>query len=208
MIIPCHENKAIELALASLKSDKAFVYPTDTLYGFGANASSEKALNGIYELKQRPKSMPMSILVSGKEMLEKYAKISLLSERLIDHFLPGALTLVLPAKNRDFPKSLFSLEGYLGFRIPNHTFCLELAKEFDAPFVTTSVNISGQSSLNNMKEINLQFKDYIDLFISDKNLEIKKENQGSTIVLLDEDSKYEILREGVIPKHEIDAILK
>ncbi len=207
MIVSHTDLNAKKYALACLRDENVFVYPTDTLYGFGADASSEKALERLYDIKMRPASMPLSILVANVEMLDKYAQISLLSEKLIEAFLPGALTLVLPAKDVNLPKRLFNLESYLGFRLPDHKFCLDLAKEFNKPYVTTSVNISGQAPLNNINDIQKAFSTKVELMIKDEKLESSSPNQGSTVVMIDKQSNLKILREGVISERDIFAIL-
>lgn len=208
MIIESVEDIALDLALEHLYTKKLFIYPTDTLYGFGADARSVEALEKLYLLKQRPINMPLSMIVSDIDMLEQFAQVSNLTKLLLAHFLPGALTLVLPSIVTTLPKRLYSMEGYLGFRIPDHEFCAKLSQKFNSPFITTSVNVSGQSALNSIESIQKVFSKDIDLMIQDKKLDNAYLNKGSTVVLIDKNSKLKVLREGLISEKVIrDFIL-
>lgn len=203
MKFSCTEDRAFLHVLKALKEDQVFIYPTDTLYGIGANALSFSALEKIYQIKERPTHMPMSMMVSDVTMLHEYAFVSSKIDELVEKFLPGALTLILPAKNNDLPKRLFSVEGYLGFRIPDHVFCRRIGKDFHFPIITTSVNVSGQPALNNMRDIEDTFSEKIDLMIYDRELDKQKNDLGSTILKVNKDDSWEILREGKIPKEEL-----
>jgi len=194
---------SFELALNALKNEDIFVYPTDTIYGFGGNAHSEKVINRLFDIKERPENMPVSMIVRDLDMLTRYAYVSEKTNRLIEAFLPGALTLVLPAKHISMPDKLFSMQGFLGFRIPDHDFCKALSKSFDGPIITTSVNISGKPVLTRIQDIEKQFSKEIDLMISDPDLEKKTVPKSSTVIMISKDDEIKILREGAIPKKDI-----
>ena len=196
------------MAIKALLDQELFVYPTDTIYGFGGAAISEKVIETLYTLKERPVNMPVSMLVRDADMLNEYANISLKAKKLIDRFLPGALTLVLPAKEISLPDKLFSVKGYLGFRIPDHEFCRKLTQVFNEPVITTSVNISGRPALNRISDIEKQFGGKVDLLISDRDLENKRNAKGSTVVMISEDDDLKLLREGWIPEEEIHRTLR
>ncbi|MEA2076412.1 MAG: L-threonylcarbamoyladenylate synthase [Candidatus Marinimicrobia bacterium] len=208
MIIDCKNPNAIKEVLSSLKNEDIFIYPTDTLYGFGGDARSEKVVERLYELKQRSEHMPISMLVRDTEMLSGFAEIFDKTQKLINAFLPGALTLVLPAKDNSLPDKLFSVQGYLGFRIPDHDFCRNISSEFSGPIITTSVNLSGQPVLNDIESINDQFGKYIDLMISDRDFEMQNNVFASTVVMITENDTMKVLREGKISTEEITRILR
>lgn len=208
MILDHKNKKALELAIHYLKNDNLFIYPTDTLYGFGGNARSDQVLDLLYDIKNRPVNMPVSLLARDVEMIREYAVVSKKTEKLASEFLPGALTMVLPSKNNTLPKRLFNVEGFLGFRIPNHEFCNHMSAEFDNPIITTSVNKSGSPALNDIKSIHDQFGDKIKLYISDRDLEQKGSTTGSTVVMIDRNDHIKILREGVISRSQIINILR
>lgn len=203
MIIDYRHEDALSFTLEALKSDKIFVYPTDTIYGFGGDARSDKVIHDLYELKARPDDMPVSMLVRDLAMLSRYAQISPKALKLVETFLPGALTLVLPAKEMDLPQKLFSLQGYLGFRIPDHEFCKRLSGNFDAPIITTSVNTSGQPAINSISEIDSQFGKKLELLIADPELDGIMEPKGSTVIMITINDELKILRKGAIPEKDI-----
>ena len=202
------EDIALAKALEALKSEEVFIYPTDTLYGFGGDAMSSKVLDKLYSLKRRPENMPVSMIVRDKIMLSQYAHIPAKADLLIDQFFPGALTLVLPAKDIVMPNKLFSVQGYLGFRIPNHDFCRELSEAFEGPIITTSVNFSGKAPMNNIKSINEQFGNEINLMISDPILDSSTETLSSTVVMISKDESLKVLREGIVSVESINQVLQ
>lgn len=208
MIINCLDNIALTKALKALRSEEVFIYPTDTIYGFGGDAMSHKVLDKLYSLKQRPENMPVSMIVRDKEMLSQYAYIPAKAELLIDKFLPGALTLVLPAKNIALPDKLFSIQGYLGFRIPKHEFCQALSEKFERPIITTSVNLSGKAPLNDINSINDQFGNKIELMISDPELDTLTGSLSSTVVMISKDETLKVLREAAVSAQSINQILQ
>ncbi len=132
----------IEHAVSILRQDGLVVYPTDTLYGLGADALSEEAVLRVYEAKGRPLGHPISVAVSDREMLYCIAHVSPEAEALIDRFLPGPITLVLPAKSV-LPPLLMAGTGHIGVRIPDHDIALSLIRAFDSPITATSANQSG-----------------------------------------------------------------
>ena len=207
MIIEYRHKDALSYALEALRNEKVFVYPTDTIYGFGGDARSEKVILDLYELKARPVDMPVSMLVPDRDMLSRYAHTSSLASKLIETFLPGALTLVLPAKDMYLPQKLFSVQGYLGFRISDHKFCKRLSTNFDAPIITTSVNTSGQPALHSISDIDTQFGKRVGLLIADPELERHTEPKGSTVVMITKKDELKILREGAIPEKDIFELI-
>ena len=136
------------------------VYPTDTVYGLGADATNKRAVNKIYSLKKRPKSLPLSVLVSDFSMLKKYAKTT-------KGFKRGKYTFVLKPK-----KQLPVSKGSIGFRIPKH-WCTNLAKEFGKPIVTTSANIHGQPVAQTITEAKRIFGKKVNLYIDGGKLGTK-----------------------------------
>jgi L-threonylcarbamoyladenylate synthase len=132
----------IKHAVSILQHDGLVVYPTDTVYGLGADALSEEAVLRVYEAKGRPLGHPISVAVCDSEMLYCIAHVSSDAEALIDRFLPGPITLVLPAKSV-LPPLLMAGTGHIGVRIPDHDIALSLIRSFDSPITATSANRSG-----------------------------------------------------------------
>ena len=206
MIVDHSTKQALDSALIALNNEEVFVYPTDTIYGFGGDARSDKVIEQLYDIKGRSEHMPVSMLIHDLDMMRKYARISDKATKLIKHFLPGALTLVLPANHVELPQKLFSVQGYLGFRIPDHRFCSKLTQHFDGPVITTSVNRSGKPALNKIIDIEKQFGNRVNLLIQDMQLEQKADATGSTVIMITKDDDLKILREGSILEKEIRQI--
>ncbi len=132
----------IEKAVSILMHDGIVVYPTETVYGLGADAFSDEAILRVYEAKQRPLSMPVSIAVSDFEMLFCVARTEPWMEGFIQAFLPGPVTVVLPARNC-VPEILTGGTGMIGIRIPAQDIALRLIERFDSPITATSANLHG-----------------------------------------------------------------
>ena len=132
----------VERAVSVLMHDGLIVYPTETVYGLGADAFSDEAIGKVYEAKKRDISKPISIAVSDFEMLCSVAKVDARMEGFIQAFLPGPVTVVVPARNM-IPDILTGGTGMIGIRIPSHVIALEIIEKFDAPITATSANLSG-----------------------------------------------------------------
>jgi L-threonylcarbamoyladenylate synthase len=132
----------IERAVSVLMHDGLVVYPTETVYGLGADAFSDEAILRVYEAKKRPVSMPVSIAVADFDMLCGVAHVREGMEEFIQAFLPGPVTVILPARN-SVPEILTGGTGLIGVRIPSHELALRLIEHFDAPITATSANLHG-----------------------------------------------------------------
>lgn len=132
----------VEEAAHVLMHDGIVVYPTDTIYGLGGDAFSDEAILKVYEAKKRPLSQPVSIAVCDCDMIHGVAKLDEYASMFIDHFLPGPVTVVLPARN-SVPALLTGGTGMIGIRFPNHALALRLISMIDTPITATSANMSG-----------------------------------------------------------------
>jgi L-threonylcarbamoyladenylate synthase len=132
----------IEKAVSVLMHDGLVVYPTETLYGLGADAFSDEAIMRVYEAKKRPLGMPISIAVSDFDMLAAVAHVRAPMEDFVQTFLPGPITVILPARN-SVPEILTGGTGQIGIRMPTHDLALRLIEKFDAPITATSANLHG-----------------------------------------------------------------
>ena len=132
----------IEKAVSVLMHDGIIVYPTETVYGLGADAFSDEAILKVYEAKKRPLAMPVSIAVSDFDMLNAVARIEPGLEPFLTTFLPGPVTVVLPAR-KTVPAILTGGTGLIGIRMPAHDLALQLIAKFDSPVTATSANLHG-----------------------------------------------------------------
>ncbi|BAW32223.1 MAG TPA: L-threonylcarbamoyladenylate synthase [Methanothermobacter sp.] len=183
-----HLKKHLKEAKAILKSGGIILYPTDTLYGLGVDAFNEKAIKRLYRLKRRPLNKPMSICLHDTKWIKRVAHPNPKIEKIIDMILPGPFTIILKKKNT-IPSILTSGSEKIGIRIPDNTISRELASEF--PITTTSANISGMKTHNNIKDIIQQIGE-VDLALDAGPL---KKRKPSTVVDLTKDPP-KILRKG------------
>lgn len=173
------------------------LYPTDTVYGLGADALNKEAVDTIRYIKGREDAKPLLVMVNGIDMLKQYAVVGKLAEQLTHKYWPGALTLILNCTNKKLLKILGGKDGKVGFRMPNNPFCLELLEDYPNPIISTSANISGKAQPSSVKEILEQLSDKarcIDLVIDDGEA---IENKPSTIVDVS-DNEIKVLRKGKV----------
>jgi len=147
--------------ITKIKQGKLFIYPTDTIYGLGCNALNKKAVEKIRKIKQRD-NKPLSVIVPSFEWINK----NLVVDKNIDlkKYLPGPYTIILKKKNPNF-LSWVSDTDSLGIRIPDNDFT-KIIQKSNLPFITTSVNLSGQPFLTNLKDLNPEIKKQVDEIIN------------------------------------------
>ncbi len=148
-------------AVTILTHDGLVVYPTETVYGLGADALSEEAILKVYEAKKRPVGMPVSIAVSDFDMLCGVARAEPWMQAFLETFLPGPVTVVLPARNC-IPAILTGGTGQIGIRIPAHPLALELITRFDGPITATSANLHGAKDPQTPDEVTVHRELLID----------------------------------------------
>jgi L-threonylcarbamoyladenylate synthase len=194
-INPDAPNKTVVTECATiLKNGGVIAHPTETIYGFAANIYNEDAVRKIYEIKGRRTAKPLSLMVDSIETIEKIVgEISPFARKVMEHFLPGPLTVVLPF-NKPIDIPFFSDRKTVGFRIPDYPFCLELLKEIKLPLTTTSANKSGLKNPQLAVEVMAQFNTEIDILVDGGKT---KNGLPSTVIDLS-DNKITILREGAI----------
>lgn len=148
----------IQEAIESLKKGEVIAYPTETVYGLGADATNPKAIQKIFDLKGRSDQFPISILIHSFEVLPKYVKpFPMRVQELIDQFWPGPLTLLFQAKENVFPQALLAGTGKIGIRVSSDPVALKLCQEFGLPITTTSANPSSKNPAQSAEEVHSYF---------------------------------------------------
>lgn len=197
-----HISKQVEKGVSILKRGGVIAYPTDTVYGLGASAYLPEAVKRIFEVKERPRNMPLPLILADESQLtEVTAEISPVARLLIKEFLPGALTLVL-LKSNSVPDIVSGGSDTVAVRIPAHPVPVALARGLGAPLVGTSANLSGEPSPLTAEEVDSQLGDKIDLIINAGRCPGGIE---STVVDLT-GKKPVILRQGAIPAEAIERV--
>lgn len=190
-------DEAVQRAKKIYNEGKVFIYPTDTIYGLGANPFNKKAIERIFDIKGREAEKKFILLIDTIQNLMKYAEIR--SEKEIDFLLsiwPNPVSVIIRLTNET--KKVLEQED-AAFRIPDNKFCYKLLTELKIPLVSTSANRTGEDPV-------LEYKKLIDEFISDVDAifytekEVKAE--ASTIIRLGGE-KPELIREGVLKFEDI-----
>jgi L-threonylcarbamoyladenylate synthase len=196
-------QREIEKGVKILQRGGVIAFPTDTVYGLGADAFHATAVERIYEIKNRPKHRQLPVLITDVERLTTLADpIPEIAWFLARRFWPGGLTLVLP-KTDSVPAYLAS-GPTIAVRVPDHPVCLALIQHLGNPIIGTSANISGQPAALTAEEVGQQLGGKIDFIINGGKCPGGKE---STVVDITRESPI-ILRQGIIPSHEIDKAYK
>lgn len=187
-----------------IKNGGIVIFPTETVYGIGTNGLNKDAISRLYDVKQRPKTKPISLLVSSIDMVEKVAcDITNMEYKLMEKFFPGPLTIILKKKSI-VPDNLTNNTDTVGIRMPDNIIAKKLIEYANVPIATPSANISGRPSGTNIDTIINDFKDKVDYYIDGGE---SKLGIGSTIVKI-ENGYPVILRDGSISKKQILECLK
>lgn len=193
-------DECVSKAAQVLRAGGVIVYPTDTIYGLGADAFSDEAFERVCMIKDRDQRRPIHAVFADLAQVEEYAEVSTLGHTLAREFMPGPLTLVFQKKvgiDTGIARSLHTV----GVRIPKHQFCLALARAF-GPYTTTSANRSGEETPATVGEIVRQLGHsarYVDLAIDAGAL---PPYAHSTVVDARDGTPF-ILREGSVSAPEI-----
>lgn len=192
--------EAIIMASDILKKGEVVSFPTETVYGLGADATNSDAVAKIFSAKNRPSFNPLIIHLPNTQMVEKYVELSQLAKDLSNIFWPGPFTMVLPLKKNSGISTLITagLET-VAIRVPSHPVAHTLLNEFNGPIAAPSANKSGQISPTTAQHVDQEFGDELELIIDggpcDNGLE-------STIVKVVYD-QLTILRPGNVTVEEI-----
>lgn len=193
----------LSAAIAALERGEVIVFPTETLYGLGADASNQKAVGKVFQLKGRDPQTPIPVIVADEKMLRLLvAEVSPITQKLMKHFWPGPLTLVLPAR-AGTPKQLLNKTGGIGVRISSQPIATQLVKELGRPLTATSANPSGRQAASTVQAAKDYFTGQVDIFIDGGRLPSKI---GSTVVKI-MGEKIEIVREGEISAAAIQVLV-
>ncbi|MBI4088385.1 threonylcarbamoyl-AMP synthase [Candidatus Kaiserbacteria bacterium] len=188
-------------AADALRSGGVVLYPTDTLYGLGADAFSDEAVGKIYDIKGREEGKLIHAIVANVEMAGRYGEVNDLGRALVRELPPGKVTLIV-CKKQDIDSGICRAVSTFGFRIPDNEFCLKLLRSFGGPITATSANKSGETPPRDIKTILAQFGEgakNIDLAVDAGRLPAGK---PSTVVDLTSPEPV-ILREGAVSAADV-----
>lgn len=202
-ILPSTDTDAFAHAVRLLRAGKVIAFPTDTVYGVGANGFDVNAIEQLFVVKSRERGKAIPYLLAKASDLNLVArKIPRAAQLLAEKFWPGALTLVVPVTPR-VPKILIAGGDSVAVRVPNHPTTRALIDSLGVPLAATSANISGERDPANAQEVMAQLTGRIP-FILDGGA--TKGNTPSTVVDVTQDPPR-ILRVGVIAREQIEQVV-
>ena len=200
-------QESLTKAEKTLVGGGVIVFPTDTIYGLGANAFDEEAIARIYRIKKRDPLKPVSILVRDIRMARKAACIDSKTEEILRRIWPDSITVILRKKDV-VPYSLTGGEENIAVRISSNQFIRELFERIDFPITATSANLAGEPNLLRAADIREKFsadKNVPNLFINAGDLDSQL---ASTIIDLTDINNPRLVRMGMVGKEKLDGFFK
>ena len=183
--------------------DNLIIFPTETVYGIGANALSEKAVNKIFAVKTRAKNNPLIVHLKDKSEIEKYAIISNpIEQKLIDTFMPGPFTIILK-KKEIIPSCVTANMDSVGIRIPIHQMAHEFLELVNVPIAAPSANISSRPSGTKVADIKDEFDSLVPYIIDNGEATIGLESTVVKVI----DNIPTILRPGFVTYEDIFSLI-
>lgn len=175
-----------------LEKGKTLLYPTDTVWGIGCDATNDKAVSEIYRIKQRSESKSLIILVDSLEMLSKY--VENIPERAIEEINSAAKpTTIIYNNPKELAKNCVASDNTIAIRIVQNDFCKNLIQKFGKPIVSSSANISGEPTPKSFSEISATILDSVDYIV---NLQQDKVTETSSRILrITDDNTVKVIRE-------------
>src|SRR3989344_7294994 len=201
-------SEALKEAVRVLREGGTVVYPTDTIYGIGCNATDFKAVETIYRIKDRPESKPLSVIARNMAWIRELAFVPPKLEPILEQLWPGAITIILP-KKPIIPSIVTAGGDTVGLRIPDYELTDKLMAKFGYPIISTSANMAGMGDeqAGNIAHVIENFKPRMwqpDLVLDAGNLPL---SSASTIIDFST-VKPKIIRIGAVKPRQLETILK
>jgi len=188
-----------------IQNGEIVAFPTDTVYGLGADATKETAVKKIFKAKERPENRPISVLLAEADDFDIYGReVPPAARKLAQHFWPGPLTIIVN-KSDELAPAVTAGKDTVGLRMPDHPLTLELIKEAGTPLATPSANISGRPSptvaAHVLSDLEGKIAAVIDGGVTPFGLE-------STVLDFSDEKHPVILRPGNITKEDLEAVIQ
>jgi L-threonylcarbamoyladenylate synthase len=185
-------SEDITTALTTLRANGIILYPTDTIWGLGCDATSQEAVEKIFSIKSRDLNKSLLILVNSTQMLERYVyDIPEIAFQLIT-VTEDPLTIIYP-KGKNLAKGVYSEDGSVGIRVCNDNFCNELITRLRKPLVSTSANFSGKPSPQFFDAIEEELIASVDYVVKHRQ-EDRQKQSASPVIKLNSDGTIKIIR--------------
>jgi len=186
------KREDLNQALETLKAGGIILYPTDTIWGIGCDATNPEAVQKIISLKGRGSDKSLLILLANENRIDSYVReVPEVAYELIEASEKPLTIIYSNAKN--LAANVVAPDGTIGIRIVKHPFCEQLLQRFRKPIVSTSANISGAASATSFNEISAEILEGVDYTVQYGQLDTRS-NQPSTIMKIDPSGKFEFIR--------------
>ncbi len=182
----------MEQLIETLKSGGTILYPTDTIWGIGCDATNTEAINKIFEIKKREKNKSMIILVESAKRLEDLVEVPEMAWEIID-LSEKPVTLIYD-NPKGLPDELLAEDGSIGIRLVNDLFLKKIITKLNKPLVSTSANLSGQKSPMKFSEISQEIIHSVN-FVAEENHDKVSEYSGSSVIRIWNNGRIKVLRE-------------
>ncbi len=182
----------MEKALEILKNGGTILYPTDTIWGIGCDATNVEAIQKIFEIKHRDKNKSMIILVENEKRLQSLVDVPEMAWEIID--LSEKPVTIVYENPKGLPKEILAEDGSIGIRLVKDDFCKRLISKLNKPLVSTSANFSGEKSPMKFSDISQELISAVD-FAVEENREKVSQYSGSSVIKIWPDNRIKILRE-------------
>lgn len=178
-------------AAAVLRNGQIILYPTDTIWGIGCDATNEAAVDRIFSVKHRPKEKSLIVLVDSLEMLKQYVTVDEAATSLLSSMeLP---TTVIYSHPRQIAANAVNADDTIAIRIVRHPFCEAMIKAFGKPIISTSANISGDPPPAALESVSNEIKKAVD-FVVHKQYDTSVYKHPSKLIRIKDDNTVEYLR--------------
>lgn len=182
----------MEKVLEILKNGGTILYPTDTIWGIGCDATNAEAIQKIFDIKQRDKNKSMIILVESEQRLQSLVEVPEMAWEIID--LSEKPVTIVYENPKGLPKEILAPDGSIGIRLVKDDFCKRLISKLNKPLVSTSANFSGEKSPMKFSDISQELQNAVD-YIVEENHEKVSEYSGSSVIKIWPDNRIKVLRE-------------
>ena len=186
-------RREVDEAVRVLREGGIILYPTDTVWGLGCDATNAEAVDRIYRLKRSENKKSMLVLCASADMVVRYVNRAPGIAFEVMEMATSPLTLILPGAT-GVAANLIPDEGTLGIRVPDHEFCRRMLRALQRPVVSTSANISGEATPAGLQEVSREIIDGVD-FVVNPRFEGKPTRKASSIIAFGEGGEVKIIRE-------------
>jgi len=195
------ETSLIRYAADQIRAGEVLGMPTDTFYGLAADPFNLRAVDRVYDIKSRSRHKPLSLLIENVDQAEELCK-PLPEEfyKLARKYWPGPLTIIVKAASR-LPLKVTANTGNVALRVPNAKIPLAVVTAAQIPITATSANLSGESECTTAEAVRDQLRDRIAIIVDGGTS--PREIPSTIVDLTDDETRWQIMREGAIPGHEI-----